>query len=138
MHRCATGNDISNADPDCSVNRPFFPSNSPYVTSVSATFFTPNSLPICESKFGGTELPVQCQTVGECAVSVTSGRRWTTGGGFSNYTARQSWQDAAVSAYLKQEAASLPPSSFFNASGRGYPDLAVNGHDFLARCVVPS
>lgn len=53
-----------------------------------------------------------------------------SGGGFSNYFARPSYQDTAVSQFL-----STLPSDFagiFNSSGRGYPDvsgfLAVRGY----------
>lgn len=41
------GNDLSPTDPTCTPFRPFYPSNSPYVLSVSSTFLTPNALPMC-------------------------------------------------------------------------------------------
>eukprot|EP01084_Bolivina_argentea_P274768 468426_1 len=79
---------------------PFYPSNSPYITAVGGVY-------------GGTAGQVP---LGETA--------WDHGGGgFSIYNARQSWQQSAVENYLKTET-NLPPSKQYNASGRGYPDIA--------------
>ncbi len=49
------------------------------------------------------------------------------GAGFSNNYTRQTWQAAAVSAYLARVKAELPPDSYWNSSGRAYPDVAVVG-----------
>jgi len=49
------GNDISNTDPTCVPMRPFYPSNSQYVVSVSSTFPSIGALPICENQFESTE-----------------------------------------------------------------------------------
>ncbi|EIM81511.1 subtilisin-like protein [Stereum hirsutum FP-91666 SS1] len=54
---------------------------------------------------------------------------FTTGGGFSNYFARPSYQDSAVSTYL--EALGDRNSGLFNPSGRGYPDIAAIGDGLL-------
>jgi len=51
-----------------------------------------------------------------------------TGGGFSNVFARPSYQNTVVPQFL-----STIPSDFggiFNASGRGYPDVALQGWNF--------
>jgi len=54
----------------------------------------------------------------------------TTGGGFSSYSTRPSWQNAAVSAYLSSGVA-LPPAKDFNAQNRAFPDVAALGHSYL-------
>lgn len=48
-----------------------------------------------------------------------------SGGGFSNYFPRPSYQDAAVSTYLKTSNSSF--TKYFNASGRAYPDVSAQG-----------
>mmetsp|Transcript_15517 Transcript_15517/g.49545 ORF Transcript_15517/g.49545 Transcript_15517/m.49545 type:complete len:231 (-) Transcript_15517:74-766(-) len=80
---------------------------------------------------------VPTEPVEEVAVACCgpeAGAFWTTGGGFSNMYARPPFQDAAVRAYLEDPAIkpSLPPVSVgFNASGRGYPDVAAVGQNVL-------
>ena len=54
----------------------------------------------------------------------------TTGGGFSNVTMREKYQEDAVSAYLKT-AKNLPPSSLWNSSGQGYADISTVGWNQL-------
>ncbi|KAH9919448.1 subtilisin-like protein [Epithele typhae] len=49
-------------------------------------------------------------------------------GGFSNYYARPAFQDAAVSAYLSSP---NPNAGRFNASGRGFPDIAAKADFYL-------
>jgi hypothetical protein len=46
------GNDISPTDPTCTPFRAFYPSNSPYVLSLSSTFLTTAYLPVCEQRMG--------------------------------------------------------------------------------------
>jgi tripeptidyl-peptidase-1 len=65
----------------------------------------------------------------ERAAAVESGSKITTGGGFSNIFPMPEWQKPAVARYLKQYAYDLPPSSFFNASNRAYPDIALAAED---------
>ena len=65
------GNDLGPVDPTCTPFNPFYPSDSPYVLSVSSTFFTPNALPIC----GGAltypgPLPLNCDQVRTGAVGI--------------------------------------------------------------------
>ncbi|KAI0199902.1 peptidase S8/S53 domain-containing protein [Astrocystis sublimbata] len=57
----------------------------------------------------------------EAAVSFSSG-------GFSTLHARPAWQDSAVSAYLTSIGSTY--SAFFNASNRGFPDVAAQGASF--------
>jgi len=107
-----------------------FPGSSPYITAVGATQFqtpeynldiTPTACTAisgtaCAS--GGVEEAVSSQVAG-----------FTSGGGFSTYTARPAYQDAAVKAYLSSGVA-LPPSTYYNSSNRGYPDVAALGNNF--------
>ncbi|KAI1306585.1 peptidase S8/S53 domain-containing protein [Xylaria venustula] len=57
----------------------------------------------------------------ETAVSFSSG-------GFSSLFARPSWQDSAVSTYLSSIGKTY--SAYFNASNRGFPDVAAQGASF--------
>uniref|UniRef100_A0A8C9WII4 Tripeptidyl peptidase I n=1 Tax=Scleropages formosus TaxID=113540 RepID=A0A8C9WII4_SCLFO len=79
--------------------RPSFPASSPYVTTV-----------------GGTSFKNPFQVTYE----VTD---YISGGGFSNIFPMPDYQLAAVSAYLK--GTTLPPKTYFNTSGRAYPDIAA-------------
>jgi len=83
---------------------PVFPASCPYVTAVGATMGPNlgNEEVVCQSQLGGAI---------------------TSGGGFSAYYARPSWQTDAVSAYFAQ----VSPASGYNPSGRGYPDVALIG-----------
>ena len=56
-------------------------------------------------------------------------------GGFSTTFARPSWQSSAVSAYLNNATLTLPPSSYYNATGRGYPDVSALGGGSNPYCV---
>ncbi|KAF7307418.1 Family S53 protease-like protein [Mycena indigotica] len=51
-----------------------------------------------------------------------------TGGGFSEYFPLPSYQTAAVDAFLKTVPDGLPN---FNRAGRGYPDLSLQGWNYL-------
>lgn len=88
----------------CTSFMPGWPASSPYVTSVGATYA--NSARDSEE-----------------AVNFS-------GGGFSDYFPTPSWQADAVQNYLNN-AADLPASSFYNASGRGYPDVSALGTNFM-------
>ena len=81
---------------------PTFPASCPYVTGVGAVQ-------------GGT--PGQAPT-GESVADLS-------GGGFSNYFSRPSYQDDAVKAYKAQGI--LPPAKNWNATGAGFPDIAGQG-----------
>jgi len=85
----------------CTQFVPTFPAISPWITSVGATIgYSP-----------------------EKGVSFSSG-------GFANYFASPDYQLSAVSDYLTKYGQNLPPASYYNASGRGFPDVAANGVDF--------
>ncbi|CAG5866453.1 unnamed protein product [Menidia menidia] len=81
--------------------RPSFPASSPYVTTVGGTSF--------KNPFKVT-------------YEVTD---YISGGGFSNVFDTPDYQASAVEGYLKSVAATLPPKSYFNTSGRAYPDMAA-------------
>jgi tripeptidyl-peptidase-1 len=54
------------------------------------------------------------------------------GGGFSNVFPRPKWQADAVESYLGTGAGkTLPPASYFNSSGRGYPDVTAMSTGFV-------
>jgi hypothetical protein len=65
----------------------------------------------------------------ERAAAVDLGSKISSGGGFSSIFPQPEWQKAAVERYLKLYSYDLPPESFFNASNRAYPDLALAAED---------
>jgi len=54
----------------------------------------------------------------------------TSGGGFGRYN-RPSYQDAAVQGYLSNGRIPIPPSSYFNRNGRGYPDVSGYANNYI-------
>jgi len=92
------------SDAACSCTfYPSFPATCPYVTTVGATRF------------------LKGNTGAEGAVAY-----FGSGGGFSQYFPTQSWQSAAVAAYLKS-GVKMPPACSYNATGRSTPDAAALG-----------
>lgn len=90
---------------------PDFPGASPYITAVGGTDFSTYDI--------GDETT------------------WASGGGgFSDTFPRPSWQEDAVKGYLSSKDANLPESSYYNASGRGYPDVAALGGQKTPYCVA--
>jgi tripeptidyl-peptidase-1 len=86
---------------------PDFPSGSPWVTAVGGTTGgNPGSVPTGETADG------------------------ISGGGFSDYWPQPAWQSDAVAYYLKN-APALPGQQYFNATGRGYPDVAAQSEGFV-------
>eukprot|EP01035_Chromulina_nebulosa_P018785 gene18785-24552_t len=88
---------------------PSFPATSPYVTAVGATMGpnTGDEEITCMSNYGGVI---------------------TSGGGFSQYYDRPSWQDDAVSSYFDN--LQSQPTSGYNPNGRGYPDVSLIGVEY--------
>ncbi|XP_027130578.1 tripeptidyl-peptidase 1 [Larimichthys crocea] len=86
--------------------RPSFPASSPYVTTV-----------------GGTSFKNPFKVTYEVS-------DYISGGGFSNIFKMPDYQVSAVNAYLKTVAATLPPQSYYNTSGRAYPDMAALSHNY--------
>ena len=56
------------------------------------------------------------------------------GGGFSDEFSQPAWQSDHVAQYFKS-AKSLPDARLFNATGRGYPDLAALGGQTNPYCI---
>lgn len=104
----ASGDDGAINGTNCAYN-PSFPATSPYVTAVGATMGVESH---------GTE--VVCQT--------NLGARITSGGGFSNFITRPSYQDTAVTAYFASGVTA--PVSGYSATGRGIPDVSLAGRNY--------
>jgi len=108
-----------------------FPGSSPFVTAVSATTVVSNSdtplynPPICQNLgcASGELFEVPCQTN-------NTEYNWTTGGGFSVWGARPSYQAAAVATYLNS-GAEMPYDVLFPYTMRGYADVAAVGDRVL-------
>ena len=93
--------------------RPMYPSSSPYITTVGGTAFD-DPFTVCD----------------EYAYEIS-------GGGFSNVFPRPSYQTDAVEKYLKT-GPHVPPTSYFNPNGRGFPDIAaVCNHFWIVNNLIP-
>jgi len=67
----------------------------------------------------------------ETACQSDTGGFITTGGGFSTYYERPSWQTNAIEAFFNLTSADgNTPSSGYNPQGRGYPDISLLGADY--------
>lgn len=109
------GNHGGDCGPQNQFN-PVWPASSPWATSVGATTSS-DSDPT-------NEVPVSNAST----FSQNSGP-WATGGGFSWFAKRPSYQNAAVKNYF-QTAKNLPPTSHYNKTGRAYPDVAAYGTSY--------
>lgn len=90
---------------------PDFPAGSPYVTAVGGTDFATKSV-------------------------IGDEKAWSSGGGgFSNTFGIPAYQANFV-ANFKSQSTSLPPQSYWNNTGRGYPDVAALGGMGNPYCVV--
>lgn len=139
------GNTITGDDPTvgCSQAWPAWPASSPYVTTVGATQMTDKYLPACGMPYStnleGTspseDLLLECTGTGETVCSSSFGGIITSGGGFSDYANRNQyapWQAQAVDQYLSpNNSAAYPPLSYFNSSGRAYPDVSTYGSNYF-------
>jgi len=120
-------------DPDCTLPylKPDYPACSPFVTSVGATELV-NTIPLPSPQPPICNQGYQCLGGGtEQAVSYAISS-FASGGGFSTISPQPSWQSAAVSAYFAS-GVPLPPASYYNATDRGFPDVAAVGHDCLVQ-----
>merc|ERR1712176_1598004 len=86
---------------ECPPFQPVFPAASPWVTAVGGT----------TSAYRGV---------------------WgqDSGGGFSNYWKRPSFQDAAIEAYFSNPTIRYPEASLYNNTGAGFPDVAAQATDY--------
>jgi tripeptidyl-peptidase I len=91
----------------CKKFVPNYPASSPYITAV-----------------GGTQSDGVFESGGEIVASLS-------GGGFSNYFGRPTYQAAAVENYLTEMKAKLPPQAKWNATGRAYPDVSAQAMDYV-------
>jgi len=96
---------ISNDGTNSTTFLAMFPSTCPYVTSVGAT------------KFINPEI-----------VATDSANGFASGGGFSRYFTRPSFQDSAVEKYIGSLNGEF--NGVYNQSGRAFPDLAAQGYHF--------
>ncbi|KAJ6482730.1 subtilisin-like protein [Mycena sanguinolenta] len=87
---------------------------------------------LCNYNVLGVTFPASCPWI--TAVGSTQGFAPETGanfssGGFSNYFPMPMYQSAAVNTFVQN---GIPPTLnlTFNASGRGYPDVALQGFNF--------
>ena len=62
-------------------------------------------------------------------VAFDPGNHFVSGGGFSNYFPRPSYQAVVVSDYIKSLNGQF--DGLYNSSGRGYPDISAQGFRFL-------
>jgi tripeptidyl-peptidase-1 len=108
-----------------------FPGASPWVLSVGATMVDSSkstggnvnfNAPACQS--------YPCATITAETVCTYPTALITSGGGFSNYVTRPSWQSAAVNKYLSS-GVQFPTSSQFASGNRAFPDVAAHGHAYL-------
>jgi tripeptidyl-peptidase-1 len=109
----ANGDGARNNVPQGCGFEPSYPATSPYVTAVGAT--------------QGPEA-----SSAEVACSSSTSGLITTGGGFSSVWSTPSYQKSFVASYLASSNSSgmMPPSSAYAANGRGYPDVALLGHNY--------
>lgn len=91
-----------------------FPTSSPYVTSVGATVFKTTD---------GKSVSA------EHAASIKDGAIITTGGGFSTMASTPDYQKEDIKQYIAGSTPK-PPSALYNSTGRGYPDITLNGHNY--------
>lgn len=107
----------------CTQANPTFPSSSPFITSIGGTQLAPRTP---EESWSTRRQEITCSSRTGCVV--------TTGGGFSGEFARPAYQSAAVDAFLAASAAHspslTPPKTWFNSSGRGFPDIAALATNF--------
>jgi len=91
----------------CKHFLPTFPPSSPYVTAVGGT--------------GATKAGQTASTV------------FPSGGGFSSFFGRPSYQDKPVAAYLAAAAAAktLPSATLFNGTSAGYPDVSLLAENYI-------
>lgn len=94
---------------------PDFPASSPYITAVGGTDFIEKA-PTLESH------DEECSADG--------------GGGFSNTFDMPAYQTAAVQGYLTTAASTLPPQSFWNSTGRAYPDISADFGAKVPYCIL--
>jgi tripeptidyl-peptidase-1 len=113
------GTCLSNDGLNTTMFLPLFPSGCPYVTTVGATMnFGPERVAERQAVPAGT-LPPNGTPDG------AKHGDYRSGGGFSNYFTRPSYQKSAVDAYVKGLKGEY--KGLYNSKGRAYPDLSAQG-----------
>jgi len=119
-------------DPTCTENHlnPPYPAASPFITAVGATQIDQSS-GVCNLPNPPPGCSGQCCASGgyEEAVSYNQAR-FASGGGFSFVASTPKYQQNDVKKYLNS-GVSLPPASYYNGQGRGFPDIAAFGSNVL-------
>lgn len=103
---------------------PIFPSSSPWVLSVGATYiYQPSNVqyhtPACKDEW-------PCLTGTQEAMTSFNATGWTSGAGYSLWTQTPEWQRYHVQLYQTNN--KLPNRKYWNANGRAYPDVSAVGH----------
>jgi len=130
----ASGDSGANGRTDESCILPYllpdYPAASPYVTSVGATQATAPEYKLQSNPPACTGQGYSCvSNATQTAVSYPQAQ-FASGGGFSNVAAAPSWQTDAIADYFKS-GVPMPPDSYYNHTGRGYPDIAAYGSAVL-------
>lgn len=99
---------VSNNGTNATTFLPQFPASCPYVTAVGATMHVNPEVAAYDPHY---QIP------------------FVSGGGFSYYFPRPSYQDPYVPEYLSKYVGN-DYAGLYNPNGRGYPDLAAQGSNF--------
>jgi len=117
----------------CARLAPLFPCTSPFVTAVGSTTVEPSGQPMKADLSGmppvctNSSYGCQCTTsINEQITNNLNSGSFPSGGGFSGYFPRPSYQDNAVINYIKTNV-TLPRANYTNVNNRGYPDIAAVG-----------
>eukprot|EP00163_Fabomonas_tropica_P026247 TRINITY_DN4741_c1_g1_i17.p2 TRINITY_DN4741_c1_g1~~TRINITY_DN4741_c1_g1_i17.p2 ORF type:complete len:678 (+),score=176.75 TRINITY_DN4741_c1_g1_i17:3400-5433(+) len=122
-------------DPKAACDRfsPAWPASSPSATAVGGTQLGTDYTqdpPIFNGQTRTNNFMVIVNDQqGEKVSSTTTGSMITTGGGFSDTFATPAWQSSQVQGYLKSSG--VPPTKWFNTTGRGYPDISAMATNYL-------
>lgn len=129
----------THSSPDhCLTLGPIYPAASPWVTAVGATSVEPTSSTMMSLANAGTSPPVCTQSSYSCKCSTSTNEQvaetsnaaeFDTGGGFSQFSPMESYQSAAVAAYLSS-GVTLPAAKLFNPANRAFPDIGAVGERF--------
>jgi len=99
--------------------QPTWPACSPWVTAVGATMLN--------------------TTEQEIVATAQLGALITTGGGFSTLHDRPAWQNFHLNNYFATAPTNqVPPSGYFVTNKRGFPDVAIMGHNYVVVVEQPN
>jgi len=119
---------------NCATMNPIFPAASPYVLTVGATSIEP----MTSTSAVGDDAPLICtDSFYQCNCTTSTNEQaclsnntggFDTGGGFSTYSVRPSYQAAAVHGYINS-GVTLPSPDYWNPANRGFPDVSAVGEN---------